>query len=31
MIVIDIGAFVICIATAFVVGFCTGKVKKKNN
>jgi hypothetical protein len=31
MIVIDIGAFVICIATAFVVGFCTGKVKKKKN
>ena len=28
---IVIGAFVICIATAFVVGFCTGKVKKKKN
>lgn len=28
MIVINIGAFVLCIATAFVTGFCTAKVKK---
>lgn len=31
MIVINIGAFIICIVTAFVVGFCIGKVKKKKN
>lgn len=28
MIVINIGAFVLCIATAFVTGFCVAKVKK---
>lgn len=31
MIVINIGAFAVCIATAFVIGFCTGKVKKKKD
>lgn len=29
MIVINIGAFVVCIAATFVAGFCIGKIKKK--